>query len=1475
MSDDDFCRVCRSEGTTEEPLFHPCKCSGSIRYVHEACLKEWLQHSQKQHCELCKTPFRFTKLYDPQMPSRIPFVQLVRNMSVDVASASVVLVRWLLCAWVWLLWLPYCTRHIWRTWLTVGDAIVNPKLFPNSTSLIQESLKVAASHSALAVLDDASAINGTLANDSFVPFNVDKWTRYPVLNRLITDILEGQIITSSIIAVFVVAFLIREWLVVNNANLMAEQAGLGDGNGQVAVAVPPVDPFVFGEDVMLQGLAVGPLDARARVFEQERVRRIGDLFVERGRLAFRESVPSPLIDPGVFRGNSSIYSHSPELDHQHIAAEHQLHAEVTAAADSWQPPPVAQQLTTAEVRALRRQAALSAATRRREVPERSNRPVNRTETATNGMHTPDRAVSSAYVPPSGPRTRFRAARERSAERRAWENRQEELGDRYPDSPMPLPRQDIPEPDRIELSETYRGRSPSPMPTSSISNPYLRREVEIAATSSSASGFRRDAATPEPTLASASQLNFAERMNAYWAANTLAQRRDMILLALDWSCGLIEQKIDDLSGELDENDSDIQEYLRRLEVFARLASRAGITEEELDFERIARAHSLLPAARAVVVDAQAQIRLHFAQHALPAANDPAPLQIDAREAEGDGMAMQNNNPEDDIEGLLELIGVRGPLVALFQNSMLVIVLVLGFVFFGVCLPYVLGSVSIRLLSEPYTNMVARPAYIMGLFMTEFLRATHLMTKPIIEHSRLIKYGRLLFERIAASDVLNEALISADVLMRRARDQVLRRMVIKGPDADEIYRTLTNILAEIPPRVLAVSSGYVTASLLGALYVRANIRLLPGHLDEIVRAIVRQAGYVLKFVTILGIELCVFPCYCGALLDLVLLPLFNASPVDRLRFALNHPFTSLYLHWFFGTSYMFSFALFVSMCRGIVRPGLLFFIRDPNDPAFNPIKDILERSLLSQMRKIGISVLIYGALLVFGFGSAVWAAGHIVTGLSPLRLGVLTSGFEAGSKGTGGFSGSGILPSSFNGSAFTAGGLEQIVMQLLLPLAMRLIDVVATYRGIWRAWFMWSAASLRLSSFIMGDRHVDEERVSPLLRSLGLEKASDDGDFNGSFRRVPATDTLPVRIGPGQHMLIEVDEHNERQDGQPEDDTREDAAYMVVYAPPHFRLRLGLFMLGMWLFAGIMVLFLTVLPIALGRRLSGRLFPGQPVNDLTNYGYGSFALIVVCGTITKLAKAARPERQLPIEGLVEPVDAPAPARQGNENHDQQNARDDAVGHAVIAAPSVLDFFAPAIFLAKWSYIFLLSAIIMPLLCGICLEAYVVMPLATWLEWRTQPTFHFFNDWVHGLLAIKFLASYGLAAPNSWVGHALVGGMLRGDRRHGWRDPDIAVATRRLFGPIVGAAAMALLLPLCSAYTAERIFFQGSTKMSPELHNAIYRISYPACLLGASVLVLLGSIRVLLARWSQRIRDDLYLKGNLLHNYQEDVPARVGHA
>jgi RING-variant domain len=50
---DRSCRICLDESETEKnPLITPCKCIGSVRYIHFDCLKAWLnQKKQIQESE--------------------------------------------------------------------------------------------------------------------------------------------------------------------------------------------------------------------------------------------------------------------------------------------------------------------------------------------------------------------------------------------------------------------------------------------------------------------------------------------------------------------------------------------------------------------------------------------------------------------------------------------------------------------------------------------------------------------------------------------------------------------------------------------------------------------------------------------------------------------------------------------------------------------------------------------------------------------------------------------------------------------------------------------------------------------------------------------------------------------------------------------------------------------------------------------------------------------------------------------------------------------------------------------------------------------------------------------------------------------------------------------------------------------------------------------------------------------------------
>ena len=58
------CRVCQCN-SKEEILISPCLCSGSVKWIHESCLIQWMKCSLKDSCELCTKKIKITKQKKP------------------------------------------------------------------------------------------------------------------------------------------------------------------------------------------------------------------------------------------------------------------------------------------------------------------------------------------------------------------------------------------------------------------------------------------------------------------------------------------------------------------------------------------------------------------------------------------------------------------------------------------------------------------------------------------------------------------------------------------------------------------------------------------------------------------------------------------------------------------------------------------------------------------------------------------------------------------------------------------------------------------------------------------------------------------------------------------------------------------------------------------------------------------------------------------------------------------------------------------------------------------------------------------------------------------------------------------------------------------------------------------------------------------------------------------------------------------
>ena len=51
------CRVCFDEETDKDKFVSPCKCKGDAGNIHEKCLRQWIETSEREKCEICNTEY--------------------------------------------------------------------------------------------------------------------------------------------------------------------------------------------------------------------------------------------------------------------------------------------------------------------------------------------------------------------------------------------------------------------------------------------------------------------------------------------------------------------------------------------------------------------------------------------------------------------------------------------------------------------------------------------------------------------------------------------------------------------------------------------------------------------------------------------------------------------------------------------------------------------------------------------------------------------------------------------------------------------------------------------------------------------------------------------------------------------------------------------------------------------------------------------------------------------------------------------------------------------------------------------------------------------------------------------------------------------------------------------------------------------------------------------------------------------------
>lgn len=1656
--DPDTCRICRGEATPDEPLFYPCKCSGSIKFVHQDCLMEWLSHSQKKHCELCKTPFRFTKLYAPDMPTTLPFHVFLKHTAKYTVGNILVWLRAALVASVWLGWLPYLMRSVWSFLFWVSDeglgggssffgrsvgagrgtldalgvtaniSNVCPAspLFASTTTvatmggvvdgLSLDSLRLlkgiyninftsadplrstilrllfgsvglgdktdplpAATASSIERAIAASNIPPSLLSDVVFLRNL---TRHASINRTVIATFEGQIITILVIVCFILIILVRDYVVQQQPDIMRAGAFVPAENA-LPLPVPPAH-LVAPEPHEPHGERHDHA-AEADQDEEEEFHyyhATGDMVIQwnsedeqdHGSGAGeggQDGMPGPMLDRRPSHGqvatdNIAVPAIVTDMDkataHEYLAfyretggdpdkmMEMAKHLNMEDKLDYWI------RLTKAK-----------------------NAPASNSEGAASLEELAGLSVEAqaSATPPS--RASFPSSE--------WAWPEEGTASDAADPKGKGKLVEEPEPENQDASSFPRGNALRPRaytdgPSVAVGpNPLGNNNWSFEDISN------QDPLSLEPSGGPSSSMG-ARMLPEFGppplASPSLEANRQPLALQ-----GLPEPQINsqpgseewELAGESSAGSSNQEPAPRASDDAARPPpppeQSAGLFNFVADF--MFRDVNLIDPEELAAVpffdDDQEEDDVVGDGGPLPEDMERDREAVEAAAAAGlDPDAIED---AEDLEGILELLGMRGPIAGLFQNAIFCAFLVSITIFVGIFVPYNIGRMTVWTLANPmrparmmfslskfiqdcavilagvassaasmsvqllawlanlssvaaYFSRLTSSSWLMAVTASNRIGSSFLTELPIISASEMRNFSAISHEALLSirghialafstfgraimflfggdySGKGSEAMATVANVSAMAWEGV--RAIpgaVTNPSTWVINLNASEPATPINPelafwngtdRFWAIMSGYLALSMMAGLYLRRGTpfssRQAAQEWENALIDVLNQASGVTKVILIIGIEMLVFPLYCGILLDLALLPLFEGTTVkSRVIFSLTYPVTSMFVHWFVGTGYMFHFALFVSMCRKIMRRGVLYFIRDPDDPDFHPVRDVLDRSVTTQLRKILFSALVYGALVMVCLGGVVWGLALSLPHVLPIHYSSNEPVLE--------------FP------------IDLLFYNFLMPLAVTFFRPSECLRAMYTWWFRKCARVLRISWFLFGERMVDEEghlRLrpdSPHARTpwwrtwfLEIDEAGevapktwanlfDGGEAepaseiasadmikmkiwkyrlvqsgelvpDGRFVRTPASDQ--VKIPKGQRVFLEVDEEDVRKEGR-EVDIYATNQYQLVYVPPHFRARIFSFILLIWVFAAATGVGITIVPLVFGRRLFKMLLPDHVrTNDIYAFSIGVYTLSTAIWTLSHL-----PSMYAATKARLSTIGAAY--------------RRDMIRQVVRVVSPVV----------KVLYAYLFLFIVFPLMVASLVEIYAVIPMHELmygglmeggfspasagsdpsLALNPRHTVRVVQSWTVGLLYLKL----GSRIVVRWCENTRLATAILAVLRRGWLDPDVSILTRAFVVPglVLWAAAMVAPVTLArflvaSGWAESLVQLMGQTVsdavQKQQLYDAcvvfVYRLSFPLVALLVAAAVILWSTIGVFRVWRVRIRDEAYLIGERLHNF-----------
>ncbi|XP_025921508.1 E3 ubiquitin-protein ligase MARCHF6 isoform X7 [Apteryx mantelli] len=520
-------------------------------------------------------------------------------------------------------------------------------------------------------------------------------------------------------------------------------------------------------------------------------------------------------------------------------------------------------------------------------------------------------------------------------------------------------------------------------------------------------------------------------------------------------------------------------------------------------------------------------------------------------------------------------------------------------------------------------------------------------------------------------------------------------------------------------------------------------------------------VVKVSLLVVVEIGVFPLICGWWLDICSLEMFDATLKDRELSFQSAPGTTMFLHWLVGMVYVFYFASFILLLREVLRPGVLWFLRNLNDPDFNPVQEMIHLPIYRHLRRFILSVIVFGSIVLL----MLWLPIRIIKYLLPS-----------------------FLPYNvmlYSDAPVSELSLELLLLQVVLPALLEQGHTRQWLKGLVRAWTVTAGYLLDLHSYLLGDQEENENNAN--------QQPNNQHARNNN--------AIPV-VGEGLHAAHQAI----LQQGGP-------VGFQPYRRPLKFPLRIFLLIVFMCITLLIASLICLTLPVFAGRWLMSFWTGTAKIHELYTAACGLYVCWLTIRAVTVLVAWMPQGRRVIFQKVKE----------------------------------------WSLMIMKTLIVAVLLAGVVPLLLGLLFELVIVAPLRVPLD--QTPLFYPWQDWALGVLHAKIIAAITLMGPQWWLKT-----VIEQVYANGIRNIDLHFIIRKLAAPVISV----LLLSLCVPY----IIASGVVPLlgvTAEMQNLVQRRIYPFLLM---VVVLMGILSFQVRQFKrlyEHIKNDKYLVGQRLVNYE----------